>query len=198
MKNLFETKIVNGMKIFSVLMLTVLTLTGCGGKADVAQNEYEQALLGKWAYIHEPQEMVAVFKENGSAEFEKSKYQFSSDGQFINLVDDTNENLKLRYLQNNDKMYVYIQGLYTREEGTEGEGIVGVWRCEGKNWTFEFSAKGTFMEEGAMTGYYEVDEAAGTVKLMYGEALEDTIFYYKLTDEGLFVEYPWLMIKMSK
>jgi hypothetical protein len=29
-----------------------------------------------------------------------------------------------------------------------------------------------------MTGYYEVNEEAKTVKLMYGGALADTVFFY--------------------
>ena len=92
-------------------------------------------------------------------------------------------------------MYVYIQSTYTRQPEGGGSGIVGMWLCEDKGWTFEFSAKGTFMEEGAMTGYYEVNEEAHTVKLMYGEALADTVFFFELKENELFVEYPWLMIK---
>ena len=53
------------------------------------------------------------------------------------------------------------------------------------------------MEDGALTGYYEVNEEAKTVKLMYGEALEDAVFYYQITEEGLFIEYPWLMEKIG-
>jgi len=33
------------------------------------------------------------------------------------------------------------------------------------------------------------------VKLMYGEALADTVFFFELKENELFVEYPWLMIK---
>ena len=52
-------------------------------------------------------------------------------------------------------------------------------------------------EDGALTGYYEVNEEAKTVKLMYGEALEDAVFYYQIMEEGLFIEYPWLMEKIG-
>lgn len=197
MRKFFERKQRAGAVLSSVLMIMVLMITACGAKKTAPQNEYEKALLGKWAYIHEPGEMIAVFRDNGSAEFEKQKYQYTSDGQFICMTSKTGEEMDLRYTQNGDKMYAYIQSTYTREEGTKGEGIVGVWRCQEKNWTFEFSDKGTFMEDGAMTGYYEVNEENGTIKLMYGEALEDTVFYYRLSDGGLFVEYPWLMVKMK-
>lgn len=200
-----------GAVIFSALMIMVFMITACGAEKAASQNEYEKELLGKWAYIHEPDEMVAVFRDNGSAEFEKQKYQYSSDGQFISMINEAGENMNLRYKQNGDRMYIYIQSVYTREPDTDGEGVVGVWRCQEKNWTFEFSPKGTFMEDGAMTGYYEVNEVnkvneententedTGTIKLMYGEALEDTVLYYQLREDGLFVEYPWLTVKMNK
>ena len=42
---------------------------------------------------------------------------------------------------------------------------------------------------------YEVDEEAKTIKLMYETALEDTVFYFERTENGLAIEYPWLMRK---
>ncbi|MDD6035899.1 MAG: hypothetical protein PUC30_06875 [Lachnospiraceae bacterium] len=191
---------IDNVKIKSIVCFVLISLTlavcaaGCK-KSDIQQNDYEKKLLGKWAYVHDTKETVAEFKTDGSAKFEGEKYQYSSDEQFISLTDDKEETKKLRYQFDGEGMYVYIQSTYTRQPQIPGDTIVGLWKCEEKGWTFEFSDKGTFMEDGALTGYYAVDEEAGTVKLMYGEALEDTVFYYSLDEDELHIEYPWLMLK---
>lgn len=188
------------MRRFKVIVLTSLIialLSGCGNQSSIEQNEYEKALLGKWAYAHDLDKTEAEFKESGAATFEGKKYTYSSDGTYIHFTDSSQDEWKLRYVQNEDKMYVYIQSTYTKDIPEYGEGIVGVWTCKEKNWTYEFTDKGTFMEDGALTGHYTVDEEAGTVKLMYEEALEDTVFYYQLEGDSLKIEYPWLMQRQS-
>jgi len=178
-----------------VLIFLTLTVGATGCKKEIEQNEYEKKLLGEWAYIHDTEETVAEFKKNGRAKFEGEKYQYTSDDRFIELTNKKDETLKLRYEFDEDGLYVYIQSTYTRQPEIPGDSIVALWKCEEKGWTFEFSDKGTFMEDGALTGHYFVDEEAGTIKLVYGEALEDTIFYYSLDGDELHVEYPWLMVK---
>ena len=189
--NLKTKSIVCFVLIF--LALTVCTI-GCK-KSDIQQNDYEKQLLGEWAYVHDTEETVAEFNADGSAKFEGKKYRYTGDDRFIELTDAKEETKKLRYQFEEDGMYVYIQSTYTRQPEIPGDTIVGLWKCEEKGWTFEFSDKGTFMEEGALTGYYTVDEEAGTIRLIYGEALEDTVFYYSLDGDELYVEYPWLMLK---
>lgn len=174
----------------------VLTV-GCG-KTTVVQNEYEKALLGKWAYLHDVKTMEAQFKPDGNAKFEGKEYRYTADGEMIHLTGADSEQKNLRYVtneKNKDQMYVYVQSIYTRQSNSTG--IVGVWMCMDKGWTYEFTDKGTFMEDGALTGYYEVNEEAGTVKLIYGEALEDTIFFYQLQGDSLAIEYPWGMQRME-
>lgn len=190
MKN--NTKI--RINFIALLVMFAICMAGCG-KKEIQQNADEIALHGQWYYAHDEKETVAEFSNDGSAKFEGKKYQYTCDGEYINLTDKDGAVTKLRYASEGDKMYVYIQSKYTRQPEGGGQGIVGVWRCEDKGWTFEFSNKGTFMEDGALTGYYEVDEEAHTVKLMYGEALADTVFFYELTENELYMEYPWLMIK---
>lgn len=191
---------IDNVKIKSIVCFVLISLTlavcatGCK-KSDIQQNDYEKKLLGKWAYVHDTKETVAEFKKDGSAKFEGEKYQYTCDEQFISLTDDKEETKKLRYQFDGEKVYVYIQSTYTRQPQIPGDTIVGLWKCEEKGWTFEFSNKGTFMEDGALTGYYTVDEEAGTVKLVYGEALEDTVFYYSLDGDELHIEYPWLMLR---
>lgn len=184
------------IKNLAIIILLVACLAGCGNVSQ--QNDYEKALLGKWAYAHDLDTVVANFKDSGSAKFENNTYKYTSDGEFIKLTSMSDKDINLRYVQKDDQMYVYVQSVYTCQNPENQDGVVGVWLCEDKQWTYEFTSKGTFMEDGALTGYYEVNEEAGTIKLMYGEALEDTVFYYQLTDEGLFIEYPWLMKRISK
>ena len=194
MNNIMKSNILARINSIVFVAVFALCMAGCG-KQEIQQNADEIALHGNWYYVHDENEVVAVFSEDGSAKFEGEKYQYTCDGEYINLTDKDGTVTKLRYLAEGDKMYVYIQSTYTRQPEAGGSGIVGAWLCEDKGWTFEFSNKGTFMEEGAMTGYYEVNEEAKTVKLMYGEALADTVFFYELSENELFVEYPWLMVK---
>lgn len=175
-------------------LLAAVHMTACSG-AD-PQNEYEKALLGKWAYIHDLETEAASFQSNGKATFEGEKYDFSCDGEYISFSDGTGENLTMRYEQNDDGMYVYIKSRYVLEDGSNPDGVAGVWVCPEKKWTYEFTDKGTFMEDGVLTGHYFVDEENGTIRLVYGAELEDTVFYYRLNEEGLFVEYPWFMKRM--
>lgn len=194
MNKIMKKNIIIRINSIILLIMFALCMTSCG-KKEIQQTPDEIALHGEWYYAHDEKETVAEFSKDGSARFEGVKYQYTCDGEYINLTDKNGEVTKLRYLSDGDKMYVYIQSKYTRQPEGGGAGIVGVWRCEDKGWTFEFSNKGTFMEDGALTGYYEIDEEAHTVKLMYGEALEDTVFFYELTENELSMEYPWLMLK---
>ncbi len=194
MNNVMKNKAI--IRIISLILVFIFTIcmAGCD-KKEIRQTADEIALHGEWCYVHDTNKTVAIFSKDGSAKFEGEKYQYTCDGEYINLLDKEGNVKKLRYLSEGDKMYVYIQSTYNRQPEGGGLGIVGVWRCEEKGWTFEFTDKGTFMEDGALTGYYEVNEEAQTVKLMYLEALEDTVFFYGLTENELSVEYPWLMIK---
>lgn len=194
MNNVMKNNTIIRKNSLILAIIFMLCIAGCGVK-EISQNPDEIALHGEWCYVHDTNETVATFSKDGSAKFEGEKYQYTCDDEYINLLDKKGDVKKLRYLSEGDKMYVYMQSTYTRQPENGGMGIVGVWLCEEKGWTFEFTDKGTFMEDGALTGYYEVDEEAHTVKLMYLEALEDTVFFYELTENELSVEYPWLMIK---
>lgn len=177
-----------------IAIMSVICMVGCEKDA-IEQNSNEFTLYGEWCYVHDEDAVVAEFSEDGSAEFEGEEYRYTSDSQYINLSSEDGTVKKLRYLPEGTDMYIYIQSVYTRKDGNGGESIVGVWYCEDKGWSFEFTNKGTFMEDGVLTGYYEVDEEAKTIKLMYETALEDTVFYFERTENGLAIEYPWLMRK---
>lgn len=185
--------------VAAAVLLIVLVL-GIFLKKDGAvwQNEFEKRLLGNWAYNHDLGTKVASFQKNGKAGFEGKKYDFTCDGSYIYFTDHAGEVMKLRYVQEKeDVVDIYIKSTYVLEDGTAPTGVEGVWICPEKKWTFEFTAKGTFLEDGVLTGYYFVDESAGTIRLAYEKVLSDTVFYYTLTSEGMIVEYPWTMKKMK-
>lgn len=174
-------------------IIFALSVTGCG-ETKAQQNADEVALHGEWAYAHDENKTVAKFSEDGSAKLEGVKYQYSCEDGYILLTDKEGKVKKMRYATEGDQMYLYVQSTYMRQPEGGDSGIVGLWRSS-EGWTFEFTNKGTFMEDGVLTGYYQVDETEKAIKLMYGEALSDTLFFYELTGDELFVEYPWLMIK---
>ncbi len=182
--------------ILAALAAAVLMITGCGGKA-VNQNESEKALLGKWAYAHETDKAAATFTEDGSVKYDGKKYSYTSDGKVIKLTAD-GKTTELRYETGDGRMYLYKKSVYTYQGTGNANGITGIWKDLENQWTFEFTENETFMEDGALTGYYYMDETPGTIRLVYGEALDDTVFYYSLNGNELTVEYPWLMFKMEK
>jgi hypothetical protein len=67
----------------------------------------------------------------------------------------------------------------------------------GEKMVLLFTDKGTFLEDGYFPGYYTVDEANSTLKLVYNDQFEDTICYFRLEGDKLYIEYPWPMVKMS-
>ena len=173
--------------------LLVLLLAGCGGGRDLSPEE--TALCGRWAYSHEPDTAVLTLKKDGSAVYEKTGYTFSSDGTFLQLENGKGDPLLLRYVLEDGEMTLYIPSEY-RCEGTP-EGLVGLWQCEPKNWSYEFSAEGTFREDGVFTGRYTADEENGTITLQYPDYFEDTVCHYTLEGDSLTVEYPWHMVPMG-
>ena len=72
-------------------------MAGCS-KKDIQQNADEIALHGNWYYVHDENEIVAEFSEDGSAKFEGVKYQYTCDGEYIHLTDKDGTVKKLRYL----------------------------------------------------------------------------------------------------
>lgn len=168
-------------------------IVGCTAKKDLSEEDL--SLVGKWAYEHDTHTAVLELNSDGTAVYDGTEYKsFHCEDGFINFTGSGKDSLSLRYEKFNGGIFVYRKADYTyRDEGTP-EGIVGRWKDEKNFWEFEFTNKGTFMEEGAFTGHYEVNESEGTVKLMYERELQDTVFYYRLENGHLLVEYPWRMV----
>lgn len=198
-----KKKYIIGLSLGVVLLLALIAvviavLLNRKDDKTADMNAYERSLIGKWAYLHDLDTKAAVFEKDGSAKFEGKKYSFSCDGDYIHLTDDEGNTKKLRYKKSSDsEMNVYIQSRYVLENGEIPSSIEGVWVCRDTNWTFEFTSKGTFLEDGAFTGHYFVDEEPGTIKLVYEMYLEDAVMYYDLSEDGLFIEDPWPMKKVK-
>ena len=175
--------------LICLTLLMTLLLAACGGRV---LSPEEEALCGRWAYNHDPGKAVLTLKKNGSADYEGNRYDFTCDGQYIRLTDRKGDILDLRYQMENGGMILYIPTEYQCEGSPDG--LVGLWRCEPKNWSFEFKADGTFSEDGAFTGHYITDEEAGTFTLNYLEPFDDATCHYTLNGDVLTVEYPWAMV----
>ncbi|MCR5094469.1 MAG: hypothetical protein K6B72_10910 [Lachnospiraceae bacterium] len=174
------------IKLTAALLLVCAVLTGCG---DQGQAEH-------WAYIHEPEEEVLTLRDNGKAEYKGEKFSYTKDDSYITLKGDSGTDDPHRYVMDGDQMIFYERSTYTRDSQYGGEGIVGVW-TQGNGWSFQFTETGEFSEETLFFGHYSVDEAAGTIKLMYDDPIQDSLLYYELDGDQLTIEYPWPMQQIT-
>lgn len=176
--------------ILAVLLLICSFISGCGAKV-------ESPILGKWAYIHDDTTLILQLKDNGDAIFKNEKYKFTDENGFLILKASGKEDLKLRYtIDGEDILLFEHEDLYYQGEGAP-EGLIGLWRNEETKWSMEFSEEGTFLEETFFPGYYTVDEANSSFKLMYTDNFEDTTCYYEIDGNTLHLEYPWKLVRMK-
>lgn len=185
-------KLIIMKRLVAIFLIAVLMLlAGCGA---ASVSEQAQAITGKWAYIHDEETVILRLKSDGVASFHDKDYTYDCDDEYIYLKAEDDE-LALRYKVDGDKLYIYEQTTYKYDGEGEPEGLIGQWSCAEKKWKFEFTDDGTFMEDGYFPGYYIVDEAEGSFKLIYNDQFEDTVCYYKITGDELMLEYPWCMVK---
>lgn len=161
---------------------------GCGTNANVKN------IAGEWAYIHDTETAAFIVKENGKAVLDKVSYTADADDTFITLKASDGSEEKLRYVLDKDGMLLYKNTVY-RLEGVNPSGIIGTWKHD--KWSFEFTEDGTFQEDGYFPGYYTVDEAEKTIKLVYNDHFEDAILYYEIVGDELRLQYPWRMVKIK-
>lgn len=191
-------KIIKIMSTLLAVLLVLLFMTACDKKKnDMAISTETSGILGSWAYIHDRETTIAVFREDGIAQYEGKDYTFESDSQFIKLMDDDDETLQLRYLIDDEGIYLYSNNTYSLSGKGKPDGLLGEWSCPEKNWSFSFTEGGTFIEDGYFPGYYTVDDENSTIKLVYNDQFEDTICYFRLEENRLHIEYPWRMVRTS-
>ncbi|MCQ2496466.1 MAG: hypothetical protein MJ131_07725 [Lachnospiraceae bacterium] len=167
-----------------LMALLLMVMTGC--KSD--------STAELWSYIHAPEETVLTIDEaKKSFIFENVSYSFTKDDNFFNLRNASGAESKMRYVMEKDKMLLYKTTSYTYQgEGTPAN-ICGVWNND-QNLSFEFNELGEFREDGYFPGYYTINEADSTIKLVYNDHFEDTVIYYSLEGNTLTIEYPWPMV----
>lgn len=180
--------------IFAVVFMLLL-MTACGN--DTTKSNEAQGILGSWAYTHDKETAVAIFRKDGTAQYEGKNYSFKCDSQFIKLKDKDGETIQLRYSLDDKGMYLYSNNTYTFSGEGEPNGLVGEWSCAEKNWSYSFTENGTFEEDGYFPGSYTVDNENSTFKLVYDDKFEDTVCYFQLEDNKLHIEYPWRMVRTS-
>ncbi len=185
------------LAIFLVIMLILSMLTSCGAESDSAASDKAANIYGSWAYSHDKEKAIVIFCKDGSAQYEGKDYSYEYDSEFIKLKAGSGETIQLRYALNKGGMYLYSNTEYTYDSEGVPVDLVGEWVCQEKNWSYSFTDKGTFLEDGYFPGYYTVDEANSTLKLVYNDQFEDTICYFRLEGDKLYIEYPWPMVKMS-
>ena len=182
------------MKRFAVLFLTIVLIFLCACGTDAELTDEAKAICGSWAYIHDDATSVLQLKANGKAVFHDKNYTYNCDGGYIELLSSDGTQLRLRYVLDGEKLYLYEQTTYTYSGSGSPTGVVGMWEDKPDNWSFEFTQDGTFREDGYFPGRYSVNEADGTIKLMYNDHFEDTTVYYHVNGSELMIEYPWPMV----
>lgn len=180
-------------RLLLAICTVLLILAGCGAKLSADA----EAIVGSWAYIHEKDVEIAGFRKNGTAKYEGKSYRFESDGEYISLTDRKGSVQTIRYRITDDGMYLYKRTTYTYDGADAPKGLIGHW-SNPNNWSFEFTEQGTFMEDGYFPGLYEADEEAGTVRLVYNDQFEDTVCYFEVDGNTLYMEYPWKVVPTTK
>lgn len=150
-----------------------------------------------WAYNYEPDKAILNFWDDGTADLDGEKYKsYTKSDEFIELTRADGSTLKMRYSVN-DKgvMTLYRKAVYEYQGEGLHEGIIGYWKEKDGRLTFEFTVKGTFLEDTIMPGHYEIlDEEEGYVRLTYNDPYPDTYIYCEVDGDTLTVDYPWPMV----
>ncbi len=188
-----------------VLLSAVLTLGGCTKEKNTAQGnttsaeENANVVVGgqSWAYVHEPETEILKLGENGKAVFKGKIYSYVQDGDFLKFTDDDGNETKVRFTKGlAGKMNLYERTEYHYAGISKPDGIIGYWAGgEEDRLSYEFTTKGTYLEDGIFPGYYSEDPENGTIKLMYNDHFEDTTIYYEVNGDKLIIDYPWPLVE---
>ena len=193
---------------YIIILIAILAVLATGCTKD------EVKTLESWAYSFDSANEILRLCSDGSAVYQASEYQdglqvkvgkryssYKKDNGYLILSDPNMPELKMRYTENENGIILYeiSEYKYSPENAEPQNGLLGLWVHTGtERMFFEFTNKGTFLEDGLFPGYYEVDENNGSVKLKYNnpdDSVPATIFYYTIKDDMMTVEYPWQMVK---
>ena len=150
-----------------------------------------------WAYNYEPDKAILNLWGDGTADLDGERFKsYTKTDDYIELTRSDGSTLKMRYYMDGDTMNLYRKTVYEYQGTGLHEGIIGYWKEKDGRLAFEFTTKGTFLEDTIMPGHYEIlDEEQGYVKLMYNDHYYDTYIYCEVDGDTLTVDYPWPMVQ---
>lgn len=191
-----------------VLLGAVLVFGGCettGGKTTpngTAQGNTTNVAAESFAYIHEPEKEILRLAEDGTAIFNGEAYTYVREGDWLTLKDSKGQETKMRFTkprEDKEKWMLYERTEYHFAGEGEPDGVIGFWQGGPEDrLAYEFTTKGTYLEDGTFPGYYEVDEENKMIKLMYNDHFEDTYIYYELDGNKLYIDYPWPVVRTEE
>lgn len=151
---------------------------------------------GEWAYIHD--DKTLALKINGkTAEVDGVKCSVVAEGDVLKLNAKDGSVFEVGPADGNGDLTLYKFTTYEYEGDGTPDSIVGNWKSKEK-WSFEFTADGTFNEDGYFPGHYSLDESNKTFSLMYNDHFIDTVCGYSIEGNELTIKYPWPMVKLAK
>ena len=192
-----------------VVLGAVLMFGGCETTSEntspngTAQgNTASNVAADSFAYIHEPETEILRLAEDGTAVYNGVAYTYVREGDWLTLTDSKGNETKMRFTkprEDKDKWILYERTEYHYAGEGKPDGIIGFWQGGPEDrLAYEFTAKGTYLEDGTFPGHYEVDEENGRIKLMYNDHFEDAYIYYELDGDKLLIDYPWPMVKTQE
>ena len=190
------------VRILSLLLVCMLCMacTGCkGSNNSTAKPTWDATNVSEWwAFDPSDDGPALIVRKDGTASYKGVEYKKCEvTDNMYKLTDDKGAVLELEYKDTeNGNRYIYDIWEYDRTDGAKGPSVVGVWES-GNNY-YEFTAKGTFQEDGVFFGHYSVDVNAGTIRLMYERDLADTLMYYHIENDHMTVRYPFIMYRFEQ
>lgn len=169
----------------TMLLLFVL-LAACSGENS------ESSYKGDWSYTYEKKEPALLVKNGGKAKLDGKKFTYTEENGILKLENKDGDLAFAKFKNDGDKRHIFLYK-HTIYTGDNNDGLIGKWKS-GK-WSFEFTADGTFLEDGYFPGYYSVDEVNSAIVLIYNDQFENTIVPYELKGNKLILDYPWEMVK---
>lgn len=175
------------LAVVFILIMSCAFLTGCKDDAEEA-----------WGYAYDSNTPVLAFLKDGTAQYHDKDFKsYEVTDKVIRLTDDKGNVTEIKYYDDKEKRYIYENKSYEYTYGDDNTQLIGVWE-NADTASFQFIAKGTFLEDGIFPGHYYVDEEEHSIKLAYNDPMPDIYLYYSIEGGILTIEYPWPLLKCDQ